>query len=180
MNILRNMCFDIFNWLDIIFINFLYTGFIVELSISFINFELQCQGFGCFHVHWCMHNSMLPGCYGVLNDEIRFKKIAKNRLIWLFCLRPTGCTRSLRSSLDTPVKLPVQNHEIFWCWDRLFWFTAELREQINIRVYQSLKHFILIYEINAFFSWQKKKLIFLCQHGQQKKKTRHCEVYVNR
>ena len=45
---------------------------------------------------WRMHDSMLPGCYGVLNNEIR-SKLAKNRLIWLFLLGWTHGVRALPS-----------------------------------------------------------------------------------
>ena len=78
-------------------------------------------------VHCCMQDSMLPGCYGVLNDEISYK-LAQNRLIWLFCLTPTGL-RALplhpsyagvvkKITADFPVKSSL--HAFLWGWPIIF------------------------------------------------------------
>ena len=70
-------------------------------------------------IHWRMQDSMLLGCYGVLNDEIWLKKWPKTGWFDCFCLRPTGCVHSLRTPPPPRYagEIPKNGHSFLPCND---------------------------------------------------------------
>ena len=62
----------------------LWTAVVYNIFLKLKNFQTDIL------VHRRMQDSMVPGCYGVLNDEIKWKLAKKQADLTVFALDPRG------------------------------------------------------------------------------------------